>query len=270
VNLKSALNVKRSGFGTPFIWCHGLMSSMQAEDALRWLDWDHMPDGLELIRYDARGHGASPTDSDTSRYAWPSLADDMLAVADGVGAQRFIAGGASMGCATAIWAAVKAPERIEALILMIPPTIWEARKRQSKLYQRGALLGAILGGRMLGKLMTRESGRMLPVWMPVQADRSALTVGMDNLSRKTLADLFHGAAQSDLPPREALAALAGIPTLIIGWTGDATHPEASARELHALLPHAEFLMVDDVDSFRTIPSRIKDFAARYARQGETA
>lgn len=261
-----ALNSRRSGAGMAFVWAHGLMSSMQAEDAMDWFGWNALPPGLELIRYDARGHGASPAAGDASRYAWPSLADDMLAVADAAGAQRFIAGGASMGCATAIWAAVKAPERIAALVLVIPPTVWEARARQRKLYQRGALLGAVIGGRMLGQLLTRQQGRLLPEWLPVQADRSALTMGMDNLSRKTIADLFHGAAQSDLPPRAALAALAAIPTLVIGWTGDATHPEASARELHALLPRSELFMVDNRDSFLAIPARIKAFAAARARQ----
>lgn len=35
--------------------------------------------------------------------------------------------GMSMGCATSIYAAIQAPERVIGLILVIPPTAWETR-----------------------------------------------------------------------------------------------------------------------------------------------
>ncbi len=51
----------------------------------------------------------------------------MCLEAKGKGAQKFVAGGSSMGCATSIYAALLAPERMKALVLVIPPTAWETR-----------------------------------------------------------------------------------------------------------------------------------------------
>ena len=52
-----------------------------------------------------------------------------------------------------------------------------------------------------------------------------------------------GVASSDLPPRECLSDLAGIPSLIVSWVGDRIHPVSSAEELHRLLPGLSFLLL---------------------------
>src|SRR4051794_1513396 len=100
------LNVETTGTGIPFIWAHGLMASMAADDMVSWIKWNQLTDVIHLVRYDARGHGQSGASDAPADYHWSALAHDMLTLADEVGFDQFVAGGQSMGCATSIYAAL--------------------------------------------------------------------------------------------------------------------------------------------------------------------
>ena len=108
----------------PMIWGHGLTSSRAAEDRAMLIDARGLASVTGLVRYDARGHGESALSSNPADYAWDAMARDQLALADHLAIDRYVAGGASLGAATALHAAVIAPERIVALVLVIPPTAW--------------------------------------------------------------------------------------------------------------------------------------------------
>ncbi len=260
------LNVQVIGEGTPFIWGHGLMSSIESEDMLDWFQWNTFPRNIKLVRYDARGHGRSQPSYRPEDYHWCNLGRDMLAVAEAIGAEKFIAGGDSMGCATAIYAALQAHERMEALVLVIPPTSWETRAAQGKLYRRFALVGGLLGGGMLVRMMSRNMERMLPAWM-VQAEPEKLigmARGFSALKGRTLWNLMRGAAATNLPLRQEFKALADIPTMILAWVGDPTHPVTSAEELHQLLPDSSLFVAQGYEEFKTIPQRLREFVLRFA------
>lgn len=260
------LNVRVSGSGLPLLWGHGLMMSMAAEDTTDWFHWSQFPENLRLVRYDARGHGRSQASYRPQDYHWPNLGRDMLALADATGAGRFIAGGASMGCATALNAALLAPERVKALLLVIPPTAWETRAAQGKFYRNLALVGGVLGGRRLAALSSRNLDRMLPSWL-VEAERDKLAgmgEGVAALSGRTLWNLMRGAGQTNLPSREQFAALADIPTAIFGWEGDQSHPVSSAQALNALLPKSELFIAQNLTEFKSIPVRMREFAGQFA------
>ncbi|MEZ5217662.1 MAG: alpha/beta fold hydrolase [Ilumatobacteraceae bacterium] len=104
------------------------------------LDMTRLRSRRAVVRYDAAGHGDSESTDDLVRYHWRELALDQLALANQLRIDRYIAGGASMGSATALHAAVFAPERIAALVLMIPPTAWETRAAQQQNYETMAAL----------------------------------------------------------------------------------------------------------------------------------
>lgn len=260
------LNVQYSGDGFPFVWAHGLMSSIETEDALGWFGWDEPPDAVWLIRYDARGHGNSNAPAGTDAWHWRNLGSDMLAVAAATDASRFIAGGMSMGCASAIHAAVQAPERIRGLILAMPPMIWENRAAQREMYKRIAQRGIEADGRAMAKLMSRDLARTLPPWLLEATPGVAanLAIGVRAVERRIIPDLFHGAAISDLPPRPALTAIAQIPALILAWTGDRTHPLQSAQELHRLLPNSVLHIAASHEEFLQFRHHIRAFAASLA------
>ncbi len=90
------LNVEITGEGTPFIWAYGLMSSIEAENASGF-EGDCCPEHIQLMRYDARGHGKSQPSYKEEDYHWSNLSQDMLAIANAIGAEQFIAGGGSLG-----------------------------------------------------------------------------------------------------------------------------------------------------------------------------
>lgn len=258
--------VQGSGNGTPLVWAHGLMSSIETEDALGWFGWNELPDSVRLIRYDARGHGNGSKARGTETYHWRNLGADMLGVADASGAQRFIAGGMSMGCASAIHAAVQAPGRIAGLVLAMPPMIWENRAAQREMYQRIAQRGIEADGRAMAKLMSRDLARTLPAWLAEASPdiTASLAIGVRALDRRIIPDLFHGAAISDLPPRAALAPIAQMPALILSWAGDSTHPVQSAQELHRLLPNSTLHVAASHEDFLHFPRLIREFAAGLA------
>ena len=260
---ETGLNVQIAGGGEPLVWAHGLMSSMETEDALDWFGWRRLADSFRLIRYDARGHGGSSAPRGTDSYHWRKLGADMLAVADATATHRFIAGGMSMGCASAIHAAVQAPERMAGLVLAMPPMIWENRAAQRELYKRIAERGVEADGRAMAKLMSRDLARTLPPWLREASSgiAASLAIGVRALDRRIIPDLFHGAAISDLPPRVDLHAIAHIPALILAWTGDTTHPLQSAHQLHALLPNSTLHVAENFEEFLQFPFHIKTFSA---------
>lgn len=254
-------NVNTSGAGMPFVWAHGLMASMATEDKLDWFQWNTFPRNVKLVRYDARGHGKSQASFRPADYHWRNLGQDMLAVADAVEERYFIAGGASMGCATALYAALQAPERIQGLVLVIPPTAWEKREAQGQLYQRMALLGGLLGGRLLARLSSGRLDQLLPPWMIAAEPEKiqATTNGLAAMNGRALSSMLRGAALTDLPVRDALVSLRDIPTLILGWVDDPTHPVGSAEELHRLLPKSELFIAKGYEDFKTLPQRMRRF-----------
>ncbi len=253
-------HVRERGEGEAFIWAHGLMGSIAAEDGLDLFEWDRFPVDKRLVRYDARGHGKTEPSYSPSDYHWGNLARDMISVADELAIERFTAGGQSMGCATTLFAGLQARVRLKGLVLVNPPTAWETRAAQVELYRRMARLGGGLGGKLLAKVMGKNLERLLPRWLlEAKAERvSGILDGLKALRRKTLSNLFKGAALNDLPPREEIRAI-DIPALILGWTGDPSHPIETAQELDKLLPQSTLFVAEGYADFQKWPQLIRDF-----------
>jgi len=256
-------NVNREGEGTPFVWGHGLLGNMEVEDKANWFHWARMSECVNLIRYDARGHGLSQITYSPQDYVWENLAHDMVAIANSVEVDKFIAGGQSMGSATAIFAGMAEQNRIEALILITPPTAWEQRAEQSSLYSRMALIARLLGGKGLGILIARNPERLLPAWLVKTMGTDTGLVGnvIGRMSGKNLATVLRGAALCDLPPRSSLKKL-NMPTLILAWEGDKSHPVETAEVLHQLIPNSEYHLAKDIYDFRTWPLIMREFVQK--------
>lgn len=253
-------NIKVSGEGLPFIWGHGLMGSMVVEDATGWYKWDTLAEHIKLVRYDARGHGQSSVTDSPEDYHWKNLAGDMISIMDDLGIDQFVAGGQSMGCSTAIYTALAAPERVVGLVLMNPPTSWETREEQSSLYKKMALAAQLLGGGTLAKIMKKNPGRLLPEWL-VEENREKVLAYADAvklMSRKSLNNILKGAMISNLPKRDLLKVL-NMPSFILAWTGDTTHPLETAQTLNGLLKKSELTITENAAGFFEWPEKIRDF-----------
>lgn len=226
--MPASLAVSTTGDGVPFLWGHGLLSSRAAEDdsgPIKWPEID-LPD-VELVRWDARGHGESPTPVASGECRWPNLARDALALADRHGFHGFSIGGASMGAATALWTAVLAPDRVDRLVLALPPTAWESRGRSAGLYRVGGMLSERL---------------------PIGRSRRRAVV-------------LRGAAESDLPDPVAIAEISA-PVLVLAWRFDPIHPVGTAERLRDLLPAADLHVTRRIGDTSGWVDRIREFLER--------
>ena len=251
------LDHERQGSGRTMVWGHGLTSS-RADEAVApvLIDWPAATRHLDVVRYDARGHGRSGYTADPVGYGWDRMALDQLALADHLGIDRYVAGGASMGCATALHVAVAAPERVEALVLVIPPTAWETRAAQADNYRR---MGDIIEARGVEPIIAAAADLPIPdpfVELDGWKERGAERMRAADPVR--LVGLFRGAATADLPDRDAVAGI-GVPALILAWTGDPSHPVSTARELEGLLPDATLHEASTIAEFQSWTGRVVDF-----------
>lgn len=251
------LAVREGGAGRPFLWGHGLLGSMAQEDAAALLDWAQLSRAARLVRYDARGHGGSEATIDPADYRWPELAADLLALADAIGAERSVLGGLSMGCATALHAAAAAPSRVEGLVLVAPPTAWGTRPRQARVYR---VLAAVVERVGLGAFRCMASLGALAASEHLAGLQRSVAQGLRRADRRAVVAALRGAAASDLPAAAALRAIRA-PALVLAWSGDPTHPLATAERLAELLPRADLRVARDLEGVRAWSPAIRGFLA---------
>jgi 3-oxoadipate enol-lactonase len=86
---------------------------------------------FRVVRYDHRGHGASPVPD--GPYELADLGSDVLELLDTLEVEQALVGGLSLGGMVAMWLGVNAPERVERLALCCtsaklgPPSMWRER-----------------------------------------------------------------------------------------------------------------------------------------------
>jgi len=111
------LSGEKSGAGPPIVLLHGLTATRRyVVMGSRLLERS----GLQVVAYDARGHGQSTPAPEPAAYGYERLARDLLAVLDQVGLDRAILAGASMGAQTIVRFALEHSERVAALGLITP------------------------------------------------------------------------------------------------------------------------------------------------------
>jgi len=254
------LHCREAGEGFPLIWGHGLTSCMAHEDQAGLFDWSSVTAANQLVRYDARGHGLSLGTDDYVDYEWANLALDMTALADGLEIGDFVAGGASMGAATAIWAAMSDPSRVKGLLLVIPPTAWDTRVRQARIYE---LTSTAARYRLTTPFML--AARYVPVIAPEGSRKALVRSGArfaSTIPTSRLSVIFKGASASGMPLPERLCDI-DVPALILAWRDDSSHPVTTAEILHAGLPQSELHVADDDDELMDWPGLVAGFMAQF-------
>jgi 3-oxoadipate enol-lactonase len=85
--------------------------------------WDDqaaaLKDSFRVLRYDQRGHGG--TDAPAGRYPFDTLLDDALALLDALSIAKTHFAGLSMGGATALGLAERAPHRFDRIVVCDSP-----------------------------------------------------------------------------------------------------------------------------------------------------
>lgn len=238
--------------GQPVVQLHGLTSS-RSRDRVLDLDLGRGLSGTRLLRYDARGHGHSTGRPVPDDYRWTTLADDLLRLLDVWFPGEQVHGvGPSMGTGTLLHAAVREPERFSGFTLLLPPTAWETRAAKADEYLAAATL-------------VEEQGIEALVASDENATRPPASVGhpdsVPHVSAELLPSVYRGAALSDLPDPEQLAAL-DQPTTVLAWIGDPGHPVSTAEALVSLMPRATLQVASTPDDVRRWPTVLAADVAR--------
>lgn len=191
-------------------------------------------DNLDLsaeraVAIDLRGHGDS--DKPDGPLSWELLAGDVLAVADAVGAGRFVAVGHSMGGKLAQYLPLLALDRIQGLVLVASPS---AGKLPAPAFARAWVQLAGDGDALLHATVTPFLRREVSEEILQRFAHEAARIPRSYLER-TL-ELITGASFVD-----RLGAMA-IPALVLSSAADRLH--TTERDLGASFPAARVEVID--------------------------
>jgi pimeloyl-ACP methyl ester carboxylesterase len=237
----------------PFVWAHGLCSSVAHEDELGLFPCSELAGAMPVARYDARGHGSSIGGYEERGYRWSAMVDDMLRAAEGA----FVAGGIGMGVATALYAALRAPKRVAALVLVLPPAAWAGRAAATAAYEADADLVELSGPRRLAEAVRARP--LAPLLAQVRPDtREVDARHLQAMDPKYLALALRAAARSDLPRPEEVRTVI-VPTLILTWEDDPEHPVATARGLADTMLQADLRIATEPAEVKAWPATVEDF-----------
>jgi 3-oxoadipate enol-lactonase/4-carboxymuconolactone decarboxylase len=200
--------------------------------------WDralpHLLPQFRILRMDARGHGAS--DATPGDYSLALLAEDACAVMDAAGIASAVICGVSLGGMIAMTLALKAPDRIRALLAactspQMDPASWGARLAA---VQAGGM--AAVADAALGRFFTPAFAKAHPE--VVDSARAELTA----MSATGYAGC--GASIRDMSLMDEIAGIR-VPTLVIGGALDVStpFPEHGAR-IAAAIPGAKTVLLE--------------------------
>ena len=236
-----ALEVTHAGSGPGLLLVHGFGGAKE--------DFADHVDALaarhRVVTFDHRGHGESDKPSEPSDYSLDRMADDILAVADGLGLDAFRLLGHSMGGMVARRVVLAQPARIDALVLMdtSPGPIPGLDPDLADL-AAGIMLDQ---GKDHLKPLLDEAGTLeSPAHLRLLAERPEL-VEYEERNWQVISPVMWATMLREIVHQpDQLALLAGVrsPTLVIVGEQDTPFLDGS-RMLAGVVPGAEFVVVRD-------------------------
>jgi pimeloyl-ACP methyl ester carboxylesterase len=236
------LAVEVAGEGPGLLLVHGLGGAK--EDFT-----DHVPAlarDYTVVIFDHRGHGASDKPTDRGAYSIDRLATDILEVVDAVGLDRFRLLGHSMGGMVARQIPLRAPERVEALVMMdtsggpIPgfdPTLMDA----------AAEVAFTRGKAALKELLDLAQVLETPAYKRELAERPGYRAFQER-KWADISEIMWGAMAVALAYQPddlaALAAAVNFPMLVLVGSQD-TPFVAASREMTAAIDGAQLVIIPD-------------------------
>jgi pimeloyl-ACP methyl ester carboxylesterase len=228
-----------SGEGVPVVLAHGLTATrryvVMGSTALQ-------RSGHRVITYDARGHGASSPAPDADAYGYEELGRDLEAVLDGLGIERAMLAGASMGAHTLLWLALAHPERVAGLVVITPAYDPESNDDPQRLARWDTLSEGLRSGGIEGFLGAQGDPQVPERWretvVKVIRQRLALHEHLD-----AVADALRAVPRSrPFGDIQELAQIA-VPTMVVASDDevDPEHPLAVGEAYAAAIPGARLV-----------------------------
>ncbi len=217
---------------------------------------------FRVLRYEHRGHGASP--APPGPYAIEDLARDALELLDKLGLERVSWCGLSLGGMVGMWLGAHAPERLDALVLACTA----ARMPEPEAYAERAALVRERGVEAIADAVVAR-------WLTPQTVRerhelvARLREGLLATSREGYAGCCEALAAWDF--RDELAALAA-PTLVIAGGEDAATPAATTDLLAERIPGARLVVIPGAAHLANLdrPRAFADAALEHLLAGRRA
>jgi len=124
------MHVVDGGQGTPLVLLHAFPVDSRMWDPVRGV----LAEAARVITPDQRGMGRSPLPAGGDEPSMDAVAADLLATLDGLGLERAVLGGCSMGGYAAMAVLRRAPHRVSGLILVdTRPDADDADRRAGRL-----------------------------------------------------------------------------------------------------------------------------------------
>jgi class 3 adenylate cyclase/pimeloyl-ACP methyl ester carboxylesterase len=203
----------------------------------RELSRDH-----SFIRYDARGNGLS--DREVPNVTFDHFVDDLEAVIDAAGIERFVLLGISQGCAVSIAYAVRHPERVACMVLFGGYAVgWKKRARTEAEKEAGEAMLTLM---RLGWGQENPSFRQMFTSQFIPGANKEQADWFNELQR--ISSSPADAARNFLANGEAdvtgLLSQVKVPTLVMHARHDARVPFESGRRMAAGIPGARFVPLE--------------------------
>jgi pimeloyl-ACP methyl ester carboxylesterase len=227
------------GAGPPLVKTGNWMSHLEYDwQSPIWRHlYDHLADHHRLVRYDPRGNGLS--DRDIDQFSLDGWVEDLEAVVDASGIDRFGLLAVSQGCPVAVAYAVRHPERLTHLVLYGGFAKAAAQSSDTQKW------------RALGALISHGWGQDNPAFRQMFT-----SMFMPGATREEM-EWFNEAQRMSTSPHNARRLLAAFgdldvtellprvetQTLVLHSRGDAVVPFESGRQL-ARIPGARFVPLE--------------------------
>ncbi len=211
--------------------------------------------GNRVVTVDLLGHGESDMPDDMRIYSMNSFANQVAALIDGLGLDRPVVGGTSLGANVTLELAVHHPDSARGLFIEMP--VLEDALLGAAIIFTPILVGLRFGKPLLSLLATAtqrvpRSNYLVDIlldWMRRNPDTSrAVLEGV----------LFGGAA----PARDVRKGIEH-PALVIGHPADPLHPFSDADLLVEELPNARLVDANSILEWRISPKRLDGELTRF-------
>jgi pimeloyl-ACP methyl ester carboxylesterase len=238
-----ALSGEQAGSGAAIVLLHGLtatrryvvMGSRRLERRGR------------VVAYDARGHGRSSPAPQPGAYGYDRLTSDLEAVLDGLGLERAILAGASMGAHTIVRFALLHPARVAALGLITPSYDPRSPRGEDAFAGWDALARGLRTGGVQGFIDAYDLDALPQQWRATveQVLRQRMSL---HEHPEAVANALEVVPRSrpfeDMRQLEEIA----VPTLVVASRDEADpgHPLAVGERYAQAIPEAE-LLVESVE-----------------------
>jgi pimeloyl-ACP methyl ester carboxylesterase len=234
------------------VLAHGALGSIAFSEAFGLSAATLAARGLRVIAYDARGHGRSGAFTRERDYDQQALAGELLGLLDALDLPRVSVCGTSMGSTSALLVATAHPERVDRLVLRLPPPLGDDLTPV-----RRALHALTVSYRVLGVGVTAR----LVALRPGDAEPARTHALLSGQRRAAIVPALRGflAAPLDTARLPGIAA----PTLVLTQPGDAVHPLRSGEVLNRLMPAAALCVAPHRSFWREHPEQTADLIAAF-------